>query len=300
MIGRALRKLAFRNTVRPAYDFNPAITTSELPSLSYTDAGLLRLPQGYLGGGVTTRATSKNIAIAAFQARDSTNVVDIIRTTAITKILNATWVAGSSVGGLNATDYAAGTSGAEPNTWYHLYVIKHTDNTVDAGFDKSTTASNLLSGSGYTYYRRVGSVLTDATAAPNADILAYTQVGPEFMWNVVQATLASNQAEQVGFNTTVFVPLGFSSQAVVNVWVLDPGQSTNVHIYTPTAVSDQIPSETAAPSASLKATTTGHGARMIVRTNTSSQIRANLDGPPAIDDFDVSTLGWIDDLGRYD
>jgi hypothetical protein len=103
-----------------------------------------------------------DIDVAVGLCRDSTNTVDIT-TTALVKQLDNTWVAGTGAGGLNATDYAAGTNDLEPSTEYHLFAIMDTSGTVDFGADKGIEAANLLADSTYTYYRRLGSIITDSS-----------------------------------------------------------------------------------------------------------------------------------------
>jgi hypothetical protein len=71
---------------------------------------------------------------------------------AIRKDLETAWAVGDNQGGR-----ATGAALAD-DTWYHLFAIKKSDGTVDAGYDTVLNAANLLSDSGYTYYRRVASV----------------------------------------------------------------------------------------------------------------------------------------------
>lgn len=138
------------------------------------------LPRGYIDGLILTRDavdTDHYINIAAGVCRDSTNTVNM-EITDLTKRDDATWAVGNDAGGLNATDFATGGGGPEATTWYHVFVIQHTDGTTDAGFDKDVDATNLLADSGYTYYRHIGYVLTDATE----DFIAFTQIGDDFIW----------------------------------------------------------------------------------------------------------------------
>lgn len=50
------------------------------------------------------------------------------------------------------------------DTVYYVFLIMDSSGTIDAGFDDSLTATNLLSASGYTYYRRIGFVATDGSS----------------------------------------------------------------------------------------------------------------------------------------
>lgn len=110
---------------------------------------------------INTTDDDHDIDIAVGTCRDSTNTMDIL-TTALTKELDSTWVAGSGNGGLNATDFTSGTGDMEAATEYHVFVIMDSTGTVDAGVDKDINATNLLADSSYPYYRRLGTILTGA------------------------------------------------------------------------------------------------------------------------------------------
>ncbi len=72
--------------------------------------------------------------------------------TTLRKDLESTWVVGDNQGG------RASSVALVDDTWYHLFVIKKADGTVDAGYDTAVNAANLLTDTGYTYYRRVASL----------------------------------------------------------------------------------------------------------------------------------------------
>jgi hypothetical protein len=71
---------------------------------------------------------------------------------ALIKSINSYWSAGSGGGG-------RATIPLTSHTWYHVFIIMAADGTIDAGFDTHINCTNLLADSGYTYFRRVGSVL---------------------------------------------------------------------------------------------------------------------------------------------
>ena len=97
---------------------------------------------------------NSNLDIAAGSASDSTNVVHI-SSAGMTKNLSSSWSAGNSNGGLFSGSVAA-------NTVYHVFAIrKDSDASVDFGFDVSPVAANIPGG--YTYFVRVGSILTDGS-----------------------------------------------------------------------------------------------------------------------------------------
>lgn len=120
------------------------------------------------GGTISYGTTSATVAAGKWRSKDDS--VDIVLASAITKTLQSSgaWAAGNNGNGL--------FSGARANgVWYHFFVIAN-DSTgaVDAGFDTSITAANIPSG--WTAYRRVASIRTNASG----NVLPYIVRGPHF------------------------------------------------------------------------------------------------------------------------
>lgn len=87
-------------------------------------------------------------------------------TAAITKRIDSgSWAAGTNQGGLQGA-VAADTK------YYIFLVMDGNDDTVDAGFDTSADAANLLAVSSYTEYKCIGVLITDS-AANIADLVQY-------------------------------------------------------------------------------------------------------------------------------
>jgi hypothetical protein len=126
--------------------------------------------RGYIDGVVLANSSTNAIAFGAGAAADSTATY-IMETAGLTKRLDQAWTAGSGVGGL--------FSGSVANaTWYHCFLIRKTsDGTIDAGFDTSLTAANIPTG--YSSYRRVGSIKTDIGTT---SIRLFLQRQGCFMW----------------------------------------------------------------------------------------------------------------------
>ena len=104
-----------------------------------------------------------DIDIATGICRDTDDNYFMELTSELTKQLDATWAAGDDAGGLFSGSIAV-------DTWYHVFIIRN-DSTgaIDGGFDTSVSAANIPSG--YTAYRRIGSVLTDGSS----NIIAFHQ-----------------------------------------------------------------------------------------------------------------------------
>ncbi|MCP4143236.1 MAG: hypothetical protein GY755_23600 [Chloroflexi bacterium] len=135
--------------------------------------GTSALPLGYFYGyslSIDTD-TDHDILIAAGSARDSTNAEDIIGT-ALTKQIDAAWSAGDDAGGMD-------TGSVTTDTWYHVFaILKDSDDSVDYLFSLSSTSPTMPSG--YTYFRLLGSVLTDGSS----NLLGFTQVGNHVVWDL--------------------------------------------------------------------------------------------------------------------
>lgn len=115
----------------------------------------------YVNGLDIARVDDANITMAAGAARDSTNVNDIVLSSAVT-------INGGAVGA-NGVDLAV----IVLNSFYAVYVIgDSTKYNATAGLlSLSATSPNLPAG--YDMFRRVGWILTDGTA----DILQFWQHG---------------------------------------------------------------------------------------------------------------------------
>jgi hypothetical protein len=102
-----------------------------------------------------------------FQFSDKSNEAVLL---AMTKRLDANWVAGTNNGGLD-------TGSKANSTWYHCYAIHNpTSDVSDAIFSTNATTPTLPSG--YTKYKYLGSVLTNVSG----NIIAFTQNNNEFKW----------------------------------------------------------------------------------------------------------------------
>lgn len=293
-IGTKLGRLALRNWVRYK-DIKPAPTASDLPTPTFTTTPL---PRSYRGGLVTARANAQDITIAVGQARDFADSDNLLVVSAITKQIDADWAAGTGAGGFPDTALNIAV-----DTTYHIFIIGKADNSsLDAGFDTSITAANLLDGNtagadGYTTYRRVGSIVTDPSANPE-EILDYTQVGNQFILKASRLTDEDGNIDSTATSSTVKgCPLGFKVLADITAFVTDAnGYLINISSLD---AADEEASESAAPLVSLRNT---GGAKtegtFLVRTNTSAQIR--LDSTEAMTTFKYALRSWFDDLGDYD
>lgn len=260
------------------------IKTNGSGTLSF--GALTGLVAGHIQGLRLSNDTdaSHDIAISAGSARDFADSVTMTLGSTLTKQIDAGWTAGDDAGGLPAG--VALTS----NTWYHVFLIEDGAGTVDAGFDTSTTASNLLTDSSYTKYRRLGSVLTDSSA----NILAFEQIDKKtFFWVAPTRDINTTTLSTTRTNYTIPVPPDYTHMAILDAVYANGAANTSVYMSNPN-LTDSAPSTTTAPLAQMYVTTgnvlTAPG--LNIPTDTSSQISARAD--QASTTLRVSVRGYID------
>jgi len=126
--------------------------------------------------------------------------------TTIVKQLDAVWAPGSGVGG------RASAVGISPNTWYHCFYLASNTGTIDAGFDASIIATNLLSdAAGYPYYAYRGSIKTDGSS----NIYAFYNLGDLFYWNALVNEINGGLTGAYT-NFTIGTPPGVITEAYLN------------------------------------------------------------------------------------
>jgi len=99
-------------------------------------------------------STETRIIVEEGECIDASKVLRISLTSRLTKHIDALWIAGDDNGG------RAGPLTSSTYYWVHV-IYNSSGGLVDAGFDTSLTATNLLSVSSYTHYRTLGRVRVD-------------------------------------------------------------------------------------------------------------------------------------------
>lgn len=255
-------------------------------------------PTGHLFGFtlVTNVGDPTNdLDVSTGKCRDSTDAADIIATAARTgKQLDVVWAAGNNAGLLD--------TGVVGNATYHIFTIKKdSDGTTDALASLSASAPTMPAG--YTYFRRLGSIVR--TGGAN---LAFSQNGDEFLLNTPVLDVNANNPGAAAVTVALAsIPAGIVVNAIQN-WVLNNNAAgVTAYGYISALVStDLAPSATAAPGASgigNAAAAAGQDAhpamgKLLTRTNTSREIRYRLSASDANVTLCGSTLGWIDTRGR--
>jgi len=170
-------------------------------ALDFTGGAAATILRGYLAGCGTSNnsgAPNTKIDVAAGMCADSTNAA-LIRVTAGTIDCGTVGANGLDAGAL------------ANSTWYHIFAIMKADTTQ--ALLASTSASAPTLPSGYTYFRRLGSVRTNGSA----QILAFTQIEDKFS---LAASVTDVSTASMGVATALYgltVPTGVKVRPIADV-----------------------------------------------------------------------------------
>lgn len=196
----------------------PSVNASQLTG--FATQQIMILPRAYLAGFTMSNASgyAQAISVSAGACRDTNDATNIVKTGSFTKHIDSAWSEG------NAGGLATGQT-LSPTTWYNVYIIS-SSTTVDAMFSETaessmSTALLQITAPGYTNYRRIGSVLVDATS----EITAFHQYGDRFVWDVPKIEYTNNSlAERTDTLVDIdYVPDGVSSVAHLGYGTKWPG-----------------------------------------------------------------------------
>ena len=240
--------------------------------------------RSYLAGlTLSTAGSSSSFGIAAGVAMDSTNTDLMALTSAFTKT-TGTWAAGSGNGAVASGSLAG-------STWYHVYLIMNpTSGAVDIFCDTNANGTANLP-SGYTLFRRIGSIKTDGSN----NWVGFTQNGDEFLWNTPVQDVNGVTIGTTALTPTLTVPPGVKVWALVDTSFISTsavGAGLNLN-------SPDVPAAAIGLNRSIVSFSTSVGNGLSVppiRTNTSAQIRATADTASCT--YYINTQGWIDRRGR--
>jgi hypothetical protein len=211
---------------------------------------------------------------------------------------------GTGTGGTGTYNLSTspGTLAARATTgysWYHGHVMRRPDTgVVDVAFSRSasapTTGGNIPAA--YTQFRRVGSGLLDA----NAQWMPFLQDGDDFSWLTPILDVNATNPGTSAVTRYLTTPPGVNCQANL-LASLVVGPATTAY-FSDLATADLAPSNSASPLGQLNsfqnAANSGLHGQIVIRTNTSSQIRTRVSvADPAIV-LRAATTGWVDRRGR--
>lgn len=263
------------------------------PSLTnpFVNSDDARLNFGRKAGCGLTRTSGTTITIAAGLWSDSTNSLGIYLESAMAKTDSA-WAQGAGNGGY------AGSGAIAGGNFYHVFLIAHANGNVDAGFDDSLTAANLLSASGYTYYRRIATIYYEA----GPQWKDFVNHGDLFLY-VDPVEDLSATATHTGSYTqrTLTMPTGVTMTAklMVNIVVTnDTSDAEAFGLIVGNGVTASSPSgtnfNTTARRASGPASSyNGHNHKLdVITSNASAYVQ--WDSALSGASYELVTLGWLD------
>lgn len=251
---------------------------------------LFGIPDKFISGLVPSLAADADhdITISPGEARSelASSLVRILLDTAITKQIDANWVAGNDVGG-----FPSGLT-LTADTWYHLFLIKNnTTGVVDAGFDTSLTATNLLAdATGYTEFRYVDSRKTDGSS----NIIAFfaTEMAGGgihvLLETMVQEFSESPPATTEQTKTLSFVPTDIRVEADITALYT---HTAAVHVLIDGADVTLPAASSTARTLTVSGGTNEQASRMRVLTNDSAQIKYRSSSTSGT--LSVYTYGYI-------
>ena len=242
------------------------------------------IPQSHLAGFIMSNdGTTPNTTLdfTAGQAADSTNAV-MISVAAFKKTTGA-FVAGTGNGALDTGTVAA-------STWYHVFAISNAGGTTtDILFSLSATAPTMPST--YTLKRRIGSFRTDASA----HILPFLQVGDNFYWTSIFTDLNNGGTTSDTLALFTFtVPTGVTVRPLVQTYFSNYVGVINFA----SAANGNAPTWANTGIVQGLGQNTGVTVPPVFYTNTSAQLWF-AGSVTAASGIYFSTLGWVDDRGKY-
>lgn len=265
---------------------NPVISGGEIK----LDASYLR---GYIAGltlanNASDAANDIDLAPGIATASDQSAIFKLA--SSLTKRLDAAWSVGTGNGGLD--------TGSIANTTYHVWLIQRSDTgVVDALF--SASASSPTMPTSYDRKRRIGSIVRSSGA-----ILTFSQLGNQFLWKSPPMDWNVTNPGTASVTRTLTVPTGIQVAATVTSWIFS-SMNTSVAVYLSSLDQTDLPAATAGPFSQatiVPGDSSSHSdsAVVVLRTNTSAQIRMSLSASDATTQVRGITHGYLDTRGRFD
>lgn len=249
----------------------------------------LTVPRGHIAGLGFTYAsgTPTQLSVAAGECADAAQTAVMQLPSSMVKT-TAAWAAGSGSGGLDTGSIAASTT-------YHWYVIQNPiSGAADVVFSTSASAPTLPSG--FTRYRRIGSLMTNGSS----QWIGFVQDGDLFqLLNPVMDISATNPGASAVTATLGSVPNGLRMRALVTIGIQSTSASEMLYV-SDLSSNDMAPDGGNAPSASVRAAVASvtNFAPLSVMTNPSRQVRYRCSAGAATTSVRICTLGWEDTRGR--
>lgn len=262
-------------------------------NIQFVAAPSNQFPGGHIYGLImSNNSTSPNndVNIAAGECRSSDNTQDMLLTSVFTKQLNNLFALGTNAGGIVDSVIK------QANSTYHAFVITN-GNQVDVCFSAGVIPTGQPNyPAGFTKYRRIGAVTTDASA----NIRAFVQVGDRFLYTGKPVADASPASINVGGTLiSLTVPAGIKVTPIVNA------VTWNIAAYNTFYDPDSTWPPTSTPAGNNGGTNivlqanggySGFSTLNGVMTNLLRQIGVDTSSNNTA--FYLDTYGWFDQRGR--
>ena len=252
--------------------------------LSYI-ASYRPFPRGHIDGLICSNAADPDhdITIGIGECIDSTQTYLLELASAITKQIDAAWAPGNNAGGIDTGAVAA-------NKVYYVFLIrKDSDGSIDALFSLSATAPTMPAG--YTYKRRIGTVVIDSISR----IRGFIQIGDKFIYKqlvINQAYVALASTDRTAY--ALSAPRNM--EAIVRATMLWNGTVSDVFMWFDSESKPDVQSSITNFDLYVHNQNGTGSVIKNIKTNAARQIFAR--GVSTSIYIDISTLGWIDNRGR--
>lgn len=284
--------------------------TLQFVDLDDSDVGSKLALRGFISGLILSNDvgdTTNDINITAGVARNTGNTSSMPLISEITKRIDESWTLGDDGGGFPDTALTLTN-----DTWYRVFLIQQVNNgTVDAGFDTSATAVNLIAeavliNSGWTgaVYRQIGWVRRLTSA--NKEFYQSVNKPEHIRWN--SPVLDTDTTNWSSGHTTRDATVPPGAFAIMNHWVRWSGGNGDIAYF----IISSLDSTAVTPSSSILTLAVNRennssvhisgNVRVEVEVNSSSQYRwssSNTDsaGSPQLE---ISTLGYHYYRGQHE
>jgi hypothetical protein len=270
--------------------WQPVVVLDSLGRMPAADGSLLtnvnagissKVPDAISGLTLSTTGSTPWFSVAPGVANDSTNATNMSLPSIMSKIPNL-WAAGNGNGALDTSSVAA-------STWYHVFIIS---NTVTADVLISLSLIPLLP-TGYTLYRRIGSMLTNGSS----NWTSFLQIGDEFLWSAPFADIAGSGLGNVSVLFQLSVPPDLSVIAKCNFEITTTSGAMAVLFQSPLTTTLAVSGGNAQGIATVGSGNGGAG-QIAIMTDTTQNIRAVANTSGGTQATYVHTTGWTDFRGK--
>lgn len=244
--------------------------------------------------GNNSASPTTQIDITVGQCRDSTNTVDIVLATPMTKTLTSVWAAGTAAG---MRDSAAALALLQS---YAIFVIMTEDGVVDVLASQSATNPTLPTG--YVYFRRIAFLPrlgTDVIPASGTNIAKFLQWGNQFLLYNGNNEWSAQSGSTAALLRDMYLPLGAKVQGLFYAQCnVGAGATVLMRVWDP----DQgiVPALGASGQWGQIRLSTNEAyliADFAMSCNTSGQVYVEVSNAAAI--WALKTIGWNDFRGQF-